>query len=275
MGVKYDKLGINYNVTRKADPFLVQTFLKYLRPKLKGIYLDIGCGTGNYTNEFQKEGYRFIGVDPSLEMLEKARLKNKNIGWKKGSAEKLELANNSVDGIIGCLTVHHWTNINKAFHELYRVLKTDGRIVIFTSTPKQMKGYWLNHYFPRMLDDAITQMPSLSHMENAIKKCGLEIVETEKYFILPNLQDKFLYSGKHNPEYYFDEQIRNGISSFSSLENQMEVKIGLSKLKADIDNGEVHKIMESYKNNKGDYLFIVGRKSVGNRSNQQVQIIQK
>ncbi len=118
-----------------------------------------------------------------------------------------------------------------------------------------------------MLDDAITQMPSLSQMENAIKKCGIEIVETEKYFILPNLQDKFLYSGKHNPEYYFDEQIRNGISSFSSLANQMEVKMGLSKLRADIDKGEIYKIMESYKNDEGDYLYIVGKKPVDNRPN--------
>jgi SAM-dependent methyltransferase len=267
---KYDKIGVNYNVTRKADPLLVATFLKHLRPTLEGHYLDIGCGTGNYTIEFQKEGYQFIGIDPSHAMLEKARLKNKNIDWKKATAESIQLANSSIDGIVGCLTIHHWTDLNKAFHEICRVLKVNGRIVIFTSTPEQMKGYWLNHYFPRMLDDAIAQMPSLSQMENIVKKCGIEIIETEKYFIQPNLQDKFLYSGKHNPEYYFDDQIRNGISSFSSLANQMEVKMGLSKLRADIDNGEVFKIMESYENDEGDYLCIVGKKSIIKPSSQKV-----
>ncbi len=193
-------------------------------------------------------------------MLKKARLRNTKVDWKIGSAENTGLPNNHVDGIIGSLTIHHWTDLYKGFLELNRVLKPNGKLVIFTSTPKQMKGYWLNHYFPKTLSDSITQMPSLETVENAMLKSGFEIMGTDSYFIQPDLQDKFLYCGKQNPELYFDEQIRHGISSFSSLANQEEVKQGLSKLRQDIDTGKVDDIIASYENGLGDYVYIVAKK---------------
>ncbi|WP_303315697.1 class I SAM-dependent methyltransferase [Flavivirga abyssicola] len=261
MDVKYDKIGVDYNLTRKADPFLTDQLLRHLNPKKDGVYLDIGCGTGNYTHEFQKKGFQYIGIDPSKKMLDKARVKNKDVAWKIGLAENTGLPKNFVDGIIGSLTIHHWSDLKKSFLELKKVLKPNGKIVIFTSTPKQMEGYWLNHYFPKMLADSIKQMPTLKSVESAMKNAGIELSEINKYFIRPDLQDQFLYCGKQNPELYFDEQIRHGISSFSSLANRMEVKQGLSSLRKDINSGKFDEITQKYKNDLGDYLFIIGENS--------------
>lgn len=260
MEVKYNKIGINYNQTRKADPYLTEQLLSLLNPKKEGLYLDIGCGTGNYTHELQKRGVQFIGIDPSIEMLEKAKIKNKAIDWRIGTAEKTGLDSNSVDGIIGTLTIHHWTDLEKGFSELFRVLKENGQIVIFTSTPTQMKGYWLNHYFPKMLHDSIVQMPALKKIEKAMNHANFEIIDTKKYSIQPNLQDKFLYCGKHKPAMYFEEAIRHGISSFSALANQTEVENGLADLRQDIDSGKIEQIMQSYQNDLGDYLYVIGKK---------------
>jgi len=84
MEVKYDKIGKDYNLTRKADKLLTENLVKYLAPKVEGIYLDIGCGTGNYTIELQKRGLRFIGIDPSERMIKKAKTKNSEIEWRIG-----------------------------------------------------------------------------------------------------------------------------------------------------------------------------------------------
>ncbi len=260
MEIKYDKIGKDYNLTRKADKLLTENLIKHLAPQKEGIYLDIGCGTGSYTIEFQKRGFQFIGIDPSKKMLEKAKNRNNAIEWRIGSAEHTGLQANHVDGIIGSLTIHHWTDLDRSFEELYSILKQGGRIVIFTSTPKQMKGYWLNHYFPKMLEDSIIQMPALATVEKAMQNAGFEITQLEKYFIHPDLEDKFLYCGKHQPEQYFEEQIRNGISSFSSLSNKTEVEKGLSEMRADVKTGKIHQIIRSYENKLGDYLYIIGEK---------------
>ena len=257
---KYDLIGTNYNHTRNADPYLVKRFLHYLNPKISGLYLDIGCGTGNYTIELQKNGGRFIGVDPSKRMLVVAASRTNKIDWILGSCEKTGLTSDSIDGTVASLTIHHWKNLVSGFQEMSRILRKEGIMVIFTSSPEQMKGYWLNHYFPSMLLDSISQMPTIEKVKNALVKSNIEIVEIEKYFVKPDLQDGFLYCGKQNPALYLDPGIRNGISSFSSLANKVEVKAGLERLKRDIETNEIREIIKSYNNNLGDYAFVVGKK---------------
>lgn len=47
--VVYITIGKTYDRTRKADPFLVERIIHYLQPSVGQQYLDIGCGSGNYT----------------------------------------------------------------------------------------------------------------------------------------------------------------------------------------------------------------------------------
>ncbi|HNP19285.1 MAG TPA: class I SAM-dependent methyltransferase [Fulvivirga sp.] len=258
---KYDQIGQNYNHTRKADPFLTSKLTDLLSPIPGKTYLDIGCGTGNYTLELEKTGAHFIGIDPSIEMLSKAKLKSKTIDWRVGFADNTGLVSESVDGILGTLTIHHWPDLYVAFKELHRILKPHGNIVLFTSTPEQMRGYWLNHYFPNMLESSMNQMPSFEKVKDVMEKSGFTIPQTEAYFVKPDLKDLFLYCGKHNPSLYLDPQVRAGISSFSSLANLDEVKQGLSKLQKDLMSEEINDVMKEYENNVGDYLFIKGSKS--------------
>ncbi|TPN87351.1 class I SAM-dependent methyltransferase [Aquimarina algicola] len=261
MQEKYDTIGIDYNHTRKADPYIFDKLLSLLDPNLNGKYLDIGCGTGNYTIEFSKKGYQFIGIDPSEKMLDKAKNQNQHVKWKVSKAEDLKLPTASVDGIIASLTIHHWKDLNQSFTELNRVLKPEGVFVLFTSTSVQMKGYWLNHYFPKMLSDSIHQMPSYHIIEESAKNNNFNIITTEKYNIKSDLQDLFLYCGKNNPKMYLNPKIRNGISSFSSLSNAEEVSKGLHFLEKDITSGKVNDVITRYNNTDGDYLFIVFKKT--------------
>lgn len=261
MEAKYDHIGNNYNQTRQADKYLTERLLFHLNPQPEGLYLDIGCGTGNYTHALQKMGFRFIGIDPSGKMLSKAKEKNKEIDWRLGTAEQTGLRDASVNGIIASLTIHHWQDLNRAFSELFRILLPAGKIVIFTSTPEQMRGYWLNHYFPKMLADSIEQMPAYERVAKAMSSSGITISMTEPYFIMPDLADHFLYCGKQQPRLYLNPSIRQGISSFSSLANQQEVEKGLTQLQQDIEDHSIHQIIESFQSDLGDYLYIVGEKT--------------
>jgi ubiquinone/menaquinone biosynthesis C-methylase UbiE len=260
MEAKYDKIGQHYNTTRKADRALLARIIAHIDPKPLGRYLDLGCGTGNYTIELQKKGVTLTGVDPSEEMLKLARSKSDEIDWIIGSAEKIPAENASFDGCLATLTIHHWSDLERGFKEVSRVLKPGGRLVLFTSTPKQMRGYWLNNYFPVMLEDSIEQMPAFEQIQKAIEKAGLKYDYREHYLIQPNLEDLFLYAGKHNPSLYFDEEVRRGISSFSSLSNAKEVEEGLINLRDDIESGKVQDVMRHYENARGDYLYVVAVK---------------
>jgi ubiquinone/menaquinone biosynthesis C-methylase UbiE len=252
----YDKTGSEYNKTRTADDFITAELYNLLQPKSNFNYLDIGCGTGNYTIALSNFGIKMCGVDPSKKMIEVARGRNIDIEWKIGSAEKIPYPDNHFQGTVGTLTIHHWTDLKKAFRELCRVLTNNGDIVLFTSTPEQMKGYWLNHYFPLLLNESIKRMPSIDNIKSALNGTKLIYSKQTEYFIKHDLKDHFLYIGKDKPEIYLDEKIRKGISSFTSFASTDEVYEGVIRLKKDIKTGKIRHIMKEYENAQGDYLFI-------------------
>jgi ubiquinone/menaquinone biosynthesis C-methylase UbiE len=259
--VLYNTIGTGYNNTRRADPFLTQKLYGFLAPKPGNLFLDIGCGSGNYTVALADRGLSFYGVEPSEKMLELARCQNSHICWMQGTAEQMPAADGHFDGAIATLTMHHWTDLNKSMLELCRVLRPGGKLVCFTSTPAQMAGYWLNHYFPVMLDRSMRQMPAFERMEEALQPTDLRVTYTEKYLISDDLVDCFLYAGKNRPWLYLDENIRKGISSFQALANQTEVAQGLAALEADLANDQFTTIKERFNNDNGDYLFIIATKN--------------
>lgn len=256
----YDKIGVNYNATRNADPYIVQKIHDLLNPELSMVYLDIGCGTGNYTIEFANKGLNFIGVEPSEKMLMEARLKSKAVNWVLGAAESIPANDGSFDGGIATLTIHHWTNLDAAFKEVARVLKNGSKFIIFTAFPRQMKGYWLNHYFPQMMAKSMKTMPSLEDIRKSSELVGFKLKTTEVYEIKAEPVDLFLYSGKHHPSLYLDPEIRKGISSFSVLAHQHEVEEGIGHLHKDIQNDVFQNVAESFDNKLGDYVFVVLQK---------------
>lgn len=261
MTTLYNTIGTGYNSTRQADPYITEQLFEFLTPKPSELYLDIGCGTGNYTIALANKGLRFYGVEPSEKMLDLAKFRNQEITWLVGNAEQIPAADDTFQGCVATLTIHHWSNIKKAFKELQRVMKKGGKIVFFTSTPEQMQNYWLNHYFPKMMEESILQMPSLDTIKGAATKAGFSIVAVDKYDIRDGLRDCFLYTGKNRPDIYFDEEIRKGISSFSALSNVTEVQSGLLALRNDIMTGEFKNIQSKFNNDQGDYLFITAQKN--------------
>ncbi len=262
MYTDYNAIGKGYNQTRYADPYLTGRFLYYLEPQPEGWYLDIGCGTGNYTRAMAQKGYAFTGIDPSSEMLSKARDQYPGMDWRYGRVEELPLENESVDGATAILTTHHWEDPQKGYAELYRVLKPGARLVLFTSSPEQMKSYWLTHYFPEMMDASCQVMHSRLHTENALRNTGFDKVEGEPYFVTPDLQDLFLQSGKQRPELYLQPEVRSGISSFAALSHKDELEHGLHKLAADISSGSIVQVQTRYESELGDYLIICAKKSL-------------
>ena len=106
----YDTIGLGYNNTRNADPYIAERIVAQLQPTSDEIYLDIGCGTGNYTHHIAKLGYTLHGIDPSDTMLDIAKTKNINGIFTKATAEQIPYDTAFFNGAIAILTIHHWSN---------------------------------------------------------------------------------------------------------------------------------------------------------------------
>lgn len=72
----YDKIGKTYDQTRKADSEITAKIISFLSPKENGCYLDVGCGSGNYTEMlFLKEDLTSVELIFLKKCLKKRREK--------------------------------------------------------------------------------------------------------------------------------------------------------------------------------------------------------
>ncbi len=252
----YNTIGIGYDTTRRADRHIASRLLALLDPQAGHRYLDLACGTGNYTSAIAAAGVRIYGIDVSPVMLAAARVKPGVAGWALGAAESLPFCEGVFGGALCTLAIHHFTDLRRAFTDVARVVG-HGRLVIFTADPEQMKRYWLVEYFPTLMADAIARMPDLPLVTDALRAAGFETISTEIYEVRPNLEDLFIYAGKQRPRLYLDPRIRAGISNFARFENQTEVEAGCARLADDIASGRIDDIIESYRHDGGDYLFVI------------------
>lgn len=103
--------------------------------------LDVGGGTGTLANLLQLRGAEVTLIDPSMEMTQKAREKNKNICiYTKtlGELEK-ELEQESFDRVIIRDALHHIRKVDEVLGLSYKYLKRDGKILIWEFNRKALK----------------------------------------------------------------------------------------------------------------------------------------
>lgn len=263
MNALYDEIGVGYDGTRAADPVIADRLAGLLQLDPRDHLFDLACGTGNYTTTLAGRCAQTTGIDASREMIASARAKSAPslpVDWHVGLAEALPFPDARFDKAMCTLAIHHFPALAPAFGEVRRVLKPEGRrFVLFTSTPEQMRRYWLCDYFPRMMEASIAQMPARERVEDALHAAGFATIEAEPYSVTADIVDMFLYSGKQRPALYLEPGFRAGISSFANLGTVSEVEDGLARLARDIESGAVEARIEASEHDGGDYLFIVAR----------------
>jgi arsenite methyltransferase len=102
------------------------------------IVLDLGAGAGlDCFLAAQRVGVngRVIGVDMTLEMVEKARENARkgnyqNVEFRLGEIERLPVVDNAVDVVISNCVINLVPDKKRAFAEVFRVLKPGGRLMI-------------------------------------------------------------------------------------------------------------------------------------------------
>lgn len=95
--------------------------------------VDLGTGTGALARGFARNGCRVIGVDPSAEMLERARWLDEQAGvaieYQTGRAEETGLEGDSAD-VVSAGQCWHWFDGAHALRESERLLKPEGHLLI-------------------------------------------------------------------------------------------------------------------------------------------------
>jgi len=96
----YDSLYQNKDYDGEID-LLERVFRRYATRPVRDV-LDLGCGTGNHALRLAAKGYRVLGIDRSLEMLEVAQSKSsqyENVHFEQADIRRLNL-NETSDAVL-------------------------------------------------------------------------------------------------------------------------------------------------------------------------------
>ena len=109
--------------------------VRVVAPRVDERVVDLGAGMGAATMEALPTGASIVAVDPAPYMrwiltLRRGWPGRKRLAVLDGAAERIPVADASVDALWTVNTIHHWTDRTKASRELGRVVRPGGRVLL-------------------------------------------------------------------------------------------------------------------------------------------------
>jgi len=185
------------------------------------VVVDLGSGAGNdafVARAIVGDGGRVIGIDMTQEMIDKANKNNQKLGYTNvefrfGEIEKLPLENETADVVVSNCVLNLVPDKQKAFAEIYRILKTGGHfcisdIVIKGDLPARLKKS------AEMYAGCVAGAIQHDEYLNIISKAGFSHVEIKKTKVI-DLPDDILREYLTEAEIVQYRQSRVGIFSIT------------------------------------------------------------
>jgi len=152
-----------------------------------GKIIDIGCGTGELLNYFQKHNWDSLGIEPNASAREFAK---KNYHLKIEEEPTIQNLPPSTFDIVSMWHVlEHVPDVNERMKEVKRILRKEGYLIVALPNPtswdaEYYKDFWAGYDVPRHLYHF-----SPKAFENLAKQHDLQIIN-----ILPLKFDAFYVS---------------------------------------------------------------------------------
>ena len=111
--------------------------LQSLKIKPIQTLLDVGCGTGYFSDMAYKQGVDVTGIDASEEFIKQAKKRNTEIKFSSGEMEELPFEDSTFDFVCGFNSYQYAANIKNALSEAKRTLKEKGKLVVMIWANKE------------------------------------------------------------------------------------------------------------------------------------------
>lgn len=189
----YNELASSYAKHRQVHPEVLKTLLSVSGINHSSRVLEVGCGTGNYINALEQAvGSACWALEPSAQMLAKARQPSSAISFQLGSAEQLPYPAHFFDLLFSIDVIHHLANHASYFEEAYRVLRAGGLVCIVTDSAEIIRQREpLATYFPETIEVDLKRYSPISKLKALMSEVGFQEIheiEVEFAYRLPNIQ---------------------------------------------------------------------------------------
>lgn len=171
-----------------------------LVPQAAGIVLELGIGSGLNLSYYSRAVERVVGVDPSPELLARARRRAQRhslaVELACRSAEELPWPDESVDTVVTTWTLCSIPNAHQALREAKRVLRRNGRLLFVEHglSPDAGVEAWqhrLNPLWRRLAGGCNLDR----RIDELIRSAGFEIAQLETGYLRGPRLFTYTYEG--------------------------------------------------------------------------------
>ena len=136
----------SYDISARLQRYSGKHLMPWLPNRNDLTVLDLGSGTGFFTDLLASSYQQVMGLDISKDMLIFAQEnRNQAICWLEADAYKIPLQDNSIDFIYSNLMIQWCDPLDLVLNEVMRVLKPGGLFIISTlvnGTLFELKSAW-------------------------------------------------------------------------------------------------------------------------------------
>lgn len=161
--------------------------LSYLHPKPGENILDLGCGTGDLTNEIFQSGARVIGADFSAEMIRTAKTKFPAIEFRQADARIMNF-DLKFDAIFSNAALHWIKEKEKVIRQMHLILKEKGRIVLefggkgnVQREQNALRMVLEKRGYPKNANIDFWYFPSIAEYATELEKRNFRVVHAEHF----------------------------------------------------------------------------------------------
>lgn len=109
--------------------------------------LDVGCWTGMMSYLLKECGHKVTASDTNEKCLELVNKNVDSISTVKSDVTSLPFKDNTYDVVIALQLIEHVKDDNKALYEMYRVLKSGGKLIVTTPIQKNLLAKEHEHFY--------------------------------------------------------------------------------------------------------------------------------
>ncbi len=177
-GVDYDgEISKQYEQGRSLSPAAVSTWREAVGDLIPdtGLIADVGAGTGRFARQFDLLAPgRVLAIEPSSGMRGSAQRSHPGqVIWMGGSAERMPLADSSVQLVWTAFTAHYF-DLAAAASEFARVLAPGGQVLVWHAFPDIFDGLEWFRWFPTARALADQQgVPSAQLVQRTFEDVGM------------------------------------------------------------------------------------------------------
>jgi ubiquinone/menaquinone biosynthesis C-methylase UbiE len=196
--IDYDKMASEYARHRQVHPEVLKNLLSTSGVGGASRVLEVGCGTGNYIAALEAQAHCSCwGLDPSEQMLSRAKERSRKIHFQPGRAERLDFPEDFFDLVFSVDVIHYVGDRPAYFREAYRVLKADGKVCTVTDSEWIIRHRQpLAVYFPETVEVELGRYPRIAELREAMERSGFDEIAEHTVELAYPLTDLQAYRDK-------------------------------------------------------------------------------